>query len=172
MTDVGDILHREHLQTLEALNALEQRTTGRNRDRPLSAADDDDRKLLEAVLAVLDHDVDYHFRFEEEDLFPALAGAGSADMVELLIREHEAIRPLVAELKKLAGRILEGAMDAEVWQAFRYAALDVVNSVLFHVQKEELSLIRRLGFLLPSDVDQALARRYVETPLPPRDGAG
>jgi hypothetical protein len=41
--------------------------------------------------------------------------------------------------------------------------MDLIHSMLFHIQKEEISLVRRLGFLVKSEVDQELARQFAES---------
>lgn len=155
-------LHAEHVRTLEAMNALEARVMGAGKGSPLNAASDSDADLVKRLLDVIEHDVEAHFRFEEESIFPLLERGGFSDMTVLLTREHAAIRPMAQHLAALARRSLAGPLSADEWRDFRDTTMDLIHGVLFHIQKEEISLIRRLWTLLPGDVDAELAARHAD----------
>jgi len=161
-TELGRMLHDEHLRTLELMNAVEMRISGKKQDRRLDTADADDERLLHDVLAIVDQEINRHFRFEENVLFPVLDTAGVGDMTRLLIQEHEGIRPLAETLRSLSATALENGCDDDTWRKFRYAAMDLVHAVMFHIQKEEMGLIQKLGFFIDRDTDKALSARYAE----------
>jgi hemerythrin-like domain-containing protein len=163
MAGLGDLLHADHLRTLAALDALEGRILGEGRSRPVDGDDAEDRRLVDEMLATIDYDTSTHFRFEETILFPLLEQGGVGDMTRLLTEEHAAIRELADQLRTAAAQALTSGRDAKAWNAFRYAAMDLIHSMLFHIQKEEISLVRRLGFLVKSEVDQELARQFAES---------
>jgi hemerythrin-like domain-containing protein len=158
---LGGLLHQDHLDTIALLDALEARTTGRQAARPLDAADAADRELAERLIAIVDREVVGHFAFEEGVLFPILWENGLQDMVTMLTHEHAQIGPLAKEMATLAARIAGGgSLDAEAWGHFRSVAADLVQAALFHIQKEEMGLVQRLGGLLDPETDAALADRY------------
>lgn len=156
----GEILHQDHLRTLETMNTLEQRIMGPGKACPLSVDDADDQALLATIIAMLDEDIDRHFAFEEQVLFPELDKRHVGEVTQALIQEHDAVRSLAAALRDIAERARRETLDAEAWGAFRYAAMDLVPSVLFHIQKEEMTVIRQLRVLLPVEIDQDLAQRH------------
>ncbi|MBK8908503.1 MAG: hemerythrin domain-containing protein [Rhodospirillales bacterium] len=88
----GEILHRDHLRALETMNTLEQRIMGPGKARPLSVDDADDQALLATILAMLDEDVERHFAFEEQVLFPELDKRHVGEVTRALIQEHDAVR--------------------------------------------------------------------------------
>jgi hemerythrin-like domain-containing protein len=158
----ADLLHRDHLRTLALMNALEQRTTGRRRGTPMDTADPSDRTLLGEVAAVLAHDVDRHFAFEEGVLFPVMAEAGAYDVIVLLAQDHGTISPLARRLIALAARIGAAGTDPAIWVDFRDVAAHLADHVLAHIQKEDMAVIRRLGTVLDEDVDARIAQRFAE----------
>lgn len=162
-TELGRMLHEDHLRTLEMMNLLELRISGKQQSRRLDKADAADEHLLHGVLAIIDQDVNRHFRFEEDDLFPVLDAAGAGDITRLLIQEHEGIRPLAETLRSISARVLENGCDDGTWRDFRYAATDLLHAVMFHIQKEEMGLIQKLGFFTDRDTDATLSARYAET---------
>jgi hemerythrin-like domain-containing protein len=156
----GMALHAEHMRTLNAMNALESRIAGGSKASPIGPGRPEDRSMVGELIAVVDHDIDRHFRFEEEQLFPLLAQRGLADMVRLLRQEHDAIRPLAMRLRSLAVQAQDSNLDAAAWEQFRYAAMDLIHAVMFHIQKEETGLVRQLSVLLDPAADRDLARLY------------
>lgn len=159
-SEIGQLLHGDHLRTLAAMNALEARIMGKGKNTPLSRQRDEDRTLAESIVALIEREVNHHFRFEEDALFSAVEGKGGKEMTAMLIREHKAIRPLAERVRALAARSLDEDLDASSWGEFRDAAMDLIQSVLFHIQKEEMGLLKQMPFLIDPDVDRALAGRY------------
>ena len=159
-SEVGRMLHQEHLDTLAAMNMLEELIHGKFRDRPLDVSQETARQQLGKLIAAIDHDIDRHFRFEEQHLFPVLDQAGFGDMTAMLIQEHNAIRSFAERLRLIAARALEDAFDKATWREFRETGMDLVPSVMFHIQKEEMGVIRGLDVLLDAATDKELAEQY------------
>ena len=153
----GRLLHQEHLETSEAMNTLEEMIDGRHRDRPPDVSQPAVRDRLCTLLAAVDYDLCRHFQFEERELFPLLATAGLAEVTAMLAHEHDAIRTLAARLQSVAIHGLQHRFDKAAWRDFRDAGMDLVPSVLFHIQKEEVSVIRQLDVLLDEATDRKLA---------------
>jgi iron-sulfur cluster repair protein YtfE (RIC family) len=156
---ISELLHREHLHTLAVAGDLEARAENR-RAGPIDVAQPRDRARLEALVAVIDEDVLRHYRFEEEVLFPRLVEAGLGPMVDVLVMEHDAVRAIALPLRAAADAALAGAFTAESWQPFRDGLFDLVNSVSFHIQKEELGVIRQLRTVLGADAERELGTLY------------
>jgi hemerythrin-like domain-containing protein len=161
-SELGQALHDEHRQTLDVMNGLEDKILGAAATRPLDPSDNDDRRQLENLIAVVDRDTGPHFRFEEEVLFPIFDAAGADDMTRMLIQEHEVIRTLGSQLRYLAEAALANGFDEAAWSDFRNTAMDLAASVTFHIQKEEMGLIGRLGYFVDPATDHRLAQRHAE----------
>jgi hemerythrin-like domain-containing protein len=161
-SEVARMLHQEHLDTLAAMNTLEEIIGSRFRDRPLDVSRETARQQLSDLIAAIDHDIDRHFRFEEQHLFPVLDEAGFGDMTAMLIQEHDAIRPLAERLRSIAARAFRDAFDKATWREFRETGMDLVPSVMFHIQKEEMGVIRRLDVLLDAATDKKLADLHAD----------
>ncbi|MBK8211535.1 MAG: hemerythrin domain-containing protein [Rhodospirillales bacterium] len=157
---IGATLHAEHLQTLSAMDALDGRTAGEAKRRPLDALRPEDKQLVEALVAVIDSDVCRHFRFEEEELFPKLEKHGMGDVTRMLIEEHATIKGFIAPLKRLCQTALERPLGKSEWVEFRNLAMDLVNSITFHIQKEEMGIIRGMEMLLDEASCRELVCRY------------
>jgi hypothetical protein len=156
---ISELLHREHLHTLAVAGDLEARAENR-RAGPIDVAEPQDRARLEALVAVVDGDVLKHYRFEEEVLFPRLVAAGLGPMVDVLVMEHDAVRAIALPLRTAAETALREGFTPGGWPPFRDGLFDLVNSVSFHIQKEELGVIRQLQTVLGADAERELGALY------------
>lgn len=136
-------LHEEHEATLALWSRLEASL----------AANRLDAALLKSAAGALAHELDRHFAFEEEELFPRLAAAGEADIGELLEEEHAAIREAGREFIALAK---SDPADARL----RPLGLELAERLIAHVQKEEMSLLPSLDDLLDEETDSELTSTY------------
>jgi hypothetical protein len=158
-TDIGEMLHAEHLHTLAIANALEQRIEDK-RKQPLDPAQPEDAHLVDDLIDAIDNDIHRHFRFEEEVLFPLANEAGLTEVTTMLVEEHRMIWSMADELRSLAEAARHGRLDAPNWSSFRDVAMDFVNAEMFHIQKEEMSLIRGLQVTIGDSKSRELAARY------------
>jgi hemerythrin-like domain-containing protein len=156
---LSELLHREHLETLAVAGELEARVDDR-RAGPIDIGDGADRAQLQALIRIAEVDIGRHYRFEEEVLFPKLAAAGLGPMVEVLVMEHDAVRAIVAPLQATAEAALADGFTKQTWSMFREGVFDLINSVSFHIQKEELGVIRQLATVLGVDADRDLGELY------------
>jgi hemerythrin-like domain-containing protein len=157
-TDIGETLHLEHLHTLAFTNALEARVSDRN--RPLNPADAADAALIDDLIAVVDADIHRHFQFEEEVLFPRVNDAGLSEVTAMLVEEHDMIRTMADELRSLALSARNAGPDPAQWAEFRGVAMDFIHAEMFHIQKEEMGVIRSLSVILSADATRELAAQY------------
>lgn len=151
--------HRAHLALLEQVEQLLARTARRS-TAPADAADAADAALLRRLDRELGHDVQRHFGFEEQSLFPRLVDNGDGGMAELLMQEHEVIREVASELQPLAQAAAAGTLDAAGWQSLAQTALELVERQVSHIQKETMALLPLLDDLLDDEADRELALAY------------
>jgi hemerythrin-like domain-containing protein len=156
---LSQLLHREHLETLAVAGELEARVDDR-RAGPINVGDEADRAQLQALIHMAEADIGRHYRFEEEVLFRKLAAAGLGPMVEVLVMEHDSVRAIVVPLRASAEAALADGFTKATWSTFRDGVFDLINSVSFHIQKEELGVIRQLATVLGVDADRDLGRLY------------
>lgn len=136
-------LHEEHAATL----ALWARVEGS------LAAGRPDPALLKSAAAALEQELDRHFRFEEEELFPRLEAAGEGDIGELLREEHEVIRA--------AGRrFIDLARTDAGNPVLKPLGLELAERLVGHVQKEEMAMLPALEDFIDEETDYALDGAY------------
>jgi hemerythrin-like domain-containing protein len=156
-SETGQILGREHRDNLALLARVEQSLQP---PRSGGALDAEVVRLLRSLGEHLAHDLTRHFTFEEQELFPRMVAAGEGDLAELLGEEHDAIRAVASELAPLIAAASDGTLHADGCNALRRLALELVERLLAHVDKEEMSLVPLLDDLLDDDADRTLALGY------------
>jgi hemerythrin-like domain-containing protein len=150
---VPQALDDEHRASLALLDRLDG-TLRRGADAEWPA-------LARPLLGLIDNDVAQHFGFEEDALFPRLADAGDGDIATLLAHEHADIRELCGELRPLAVALSQGAaLEGPQRAAFRRLALELVERMVSHIQKETMALLPLLEDLLDEDTDRELSMAY------------
>jgi hemerythrin-like domain-containing protein len=133
-------LHEEHQATLALWTRVEASL----------AAGKADAALMRSAAASLAEEIERHFAFEENELFPRLAGAGEGDIAELLAEEHATIR---AAGRRFLAAAKENPLDPQL----RPLGLELAERLVSHVQKEEMSMLPALDDLLDGETDEALA---------------
>ena len=152
-------LHEEHAATLALWSRLEQLLTARASQWPPDPEDAATSCLRECAGA-LAHDVAQHFAFEEAHLFPRLEEGGEGDIAQLLAEEHAVIRDAAGRFAELQALAARGALDEAGWRGLRTLALELVERLVSHVQKEEMSLLPALEDLVGEEDDRALITEY------------
>lgn len=154
---VSRLLDDEHRAHLALLGQVEQGMA-----RPPAAGDAGFALLMRQLAQQLGHDVERHFAFEEEALFPRLTDNGDGGMAALLADEHAAIREVAAELQPLARAAAAGTLDAAAWRTLVQTTLELVERQVSHIQKETMALLPLLDELLDDQADRELALAYAE----------
>ncbi len=154
----GALLHSDHMATIEMLQALEQFLVKAGRTAPdVEKA----RNLLARVASTIASEVDRHFGFEENELFPLFEKKGEMGIVMMLTGEHREILPIGQRVAELAlGALAAGRFDANGWAEFRALGLELVEREIFHIQKEEMGLLSAISMFLGDEEDAALAERF------------
>lgn len=158
-TETGALLHTDHVATIQALQSLEGFLQRHARSAP-NASDEAVRKVLHGLIETLTNEVERHFGFEEEHLFPLLAERGEAGIGEFLKHEHATILPLANEVADAARTALAKGFTEQSWRRFHAAGLELVEREIFHIQKEEMGLLAAISMLVDPAADRALAERY------------
>lgn len=155
---VARALDDEHRTNLELLGRVEQGFA--RAPRSAAARDPELANLAGALGRHLEQDIERHFAFEEDELFPRMEDAGDGDMAALLTEEHAAIRAVAGELLPLTRAAAAGTLDDAGWDALRRLALEIVERQVAHIQKETMALLPLLEDLLGEDDDRELAFAY------------
>ena len=155
-------LHEEHAATLTLWSRLEQLLSGRGAPWPPATGDTASACLRECAGA-LAQEVSAHFAFEEAQLFPRLEDSGEGDIAQLLAEEHALIREAAAQFAALQARAARGELDEAGWRSLKTLALELVERLVSHVQKEEMSLLPALEDLVGEEDDRALITEYSMT---------
>jgi hemerythrin-like domain-containing protein len=151
-SQVAQTLDHEHRSNLDLLGRVE-RALARDAEAEL-------RVLVGPLVRCLEHEIAHHFGFEEEALFPRMAEAGDAELAALLSEEHDSIRAVAGELLPLARGAAVGTLDADGHAAFRRLALELVERMVAHIQKETMALLPLLDDLLDDSADRELSFAY------------
>ncbi len=160
-TQIGTLLHEEHLQTIRSLQRLEEYLASQSAKRPPDLSKPEARKVLGDVLGDVAKEVERHFGFEENELFTILSEQGEVGIVFMLTEEHGVIRPLALELAEEAAAALAGkGFSADEWVDFHERGRELCEREIFHIQKEEMGLLAAISALVDADTDSDLAGRY------------
>jgi hemerythrin-like domain-containing protein len=156
--EVSRMLDEEHRANLDLLRRIDQALASSAR-----ASDRDLTDLLGAFGRQFDEEVRRHFDFEERELFPRLADGGAADMVAILLDEHDTMRAVAGELLPLARLAAAGGLDEAGWSTLRRSALEMVERLSGHIAKETMGMLPFLDAVLDEETDRSLAFAYAET---------
>jgi hemerythrin-like domain-containing protein len=156
-TQVSRMLDDEHRANVALLGQLQQAIARATRDESGVAA------LMGQLQRLLEHEVDRHFGFEEEQLFPRLHESGDGGLATLLQEEHESIRAVGRDLLPLAQRAAAGAIDEAGWTRLRPLALELAERLVAHIDKETMALLPLVDELLDEEADRELAFAYTAT---------
>ena len=154
------LIHEDHRQTLALLNELDERVRGPMSRRPLDPGMADDGTLIENLRRGVDRDILRHFAIEETLLFPMIQDVLGLDLVLMLTREHEAVGSLASALLIAAEPATSRPLTASEWAAFRESAEAFIDQEIFHIQKEEASVVQCLATLLGRAEDDRAAARF------------
>lgn len=153
-SQVSRMLDDEHRSNIDLLGKVEQLFARTSRYEPAAAS------LIGQLVRAIEQDIDRHFKFEEEQLFPRMKEAGDGGMAMLLQEEHEAIREVSSELLPLARQAAQGSIDDAGWKTLRRLSLELIERQVSHIQKETMGLLPLVDDLLDEETDRELAFAY------------
>lgn len=146
---VSQALDDEHRNNLDLLGRAEHAFARAN--------DPEIPSLAGRLVRHLEHEIDRHFGFEEEQLFPRMADAGDGDLAEMLTEEHDTIRAVAEELLPLARAAAAGTLPAQDAGTLKRLVLEIVERQVAHIQKESMALLPVLDDMLDDETDRALS---------------
>lgn len=161
-SQIAQMLHEDHQRTIALMNRLEDITTGRRAKNAPAQDDGPAMTLLADLHAELEATTDFHFKFEEDNIFPALTAIGDVAIPHILRQEHELLRNLSTFMLPLVQRIRENGFTETDWTEFRDLALELVERQIAHIQKEEMGLLPALANLFEEQRDSELVMLYAE----------
>jgi|CXWL01.1.fsa_nt_gi hemerythrin-like domain-containing protein len=150
-------LHEEHSQAAGMLARLQAYFVRQGPARPPLPNDAEFSALARGLAAAVAGEIASHFRFEEEELFPALAARGEADIGVLLTEEHRVILPLAQRVIVLARA---QTTTSEQWAELHRCGGELVERLTSHIEKEEMGLVPLIEELLDDEADARLAEAY------------
>lgn len=153
-SQVGRTLDEEHRTHLALLEKVE---------RALARPDDNDPAfagLMSQFARAMVYDIERHFQFEEESLFPLMREAGDGEMADLMLEEHGVIREIASDLLPLARAAAAGEINESQRTLLKQHALEMVERQVAHIQKETMALLPMLDDLLDAQADRELAFAY------------
>lgn len=159
---VCQVLHDEHCSTVALMERLEQLFAQYRNGLP-DAANATVAKLLSDLSVGVAAEVERHFAFEENLLFPYLETAGDVAIGAHLTDEHSVMRPLGVRIASLAREAAAQGFDAARWDEFRRLGQELCERMLMHVQKEEMALLPLLDESMDAETEARLYQDYVET---------
>jgi hemerythrin-like domain-containing protein len=153
-------LDEEHRDSLAMLDRFGRTVAG---VPPGGVPDGGFAPIAKAVARAVSGEVGHHFRFEEEQLFPRLAGAGEGDLVDLLLEEHRTINRVAADLLPLLFAASTGKIDAGQYAVLKPLALEFAERLEAHIHKETAALLPAVDAVLDDDADREIALAYAES---------
>jgi iron-sulfur cluster repair protein YtfE (RIC family) len=157
-TATARLLHDDHRRMLGMIERVESFLARHGEDRaPDLVRDAEARALLAALDGELGRDVDGHFVFEEQALFPLLAAAGAHELPVALAAEHDAMRGLARRLRQICQAALRDGFEPEDWTLFRLFVTDLIDRQVAHLETEEIALLHLVDELLSPEQDRELA---------------
>ena len=158
---INQTLHEEHRATIALMERLEQ-LLARHRGGPPPSGERAVAQLMTDLSTALEAEVERHFAFEENRLFPYLHEIGDAAIGAHLTDEHNAIRPIGSKVAKLARDAAALGFDDATWKQFRPLGLELCDRLLTHVQKEEMALLPMLEEGMDAETEARLYQEYVD----------
>ncbi|MCK6450585.1 MAG: hemerythrin domain-containing protein [Alphaproteobacteria bacterium] len=157
---VSRMLHEEHMQAAALMERLGGALARHGPSNPPGADDAAFASLRRDLGDALVGEIERHFRFEEDELFPALEARGEGDLGPLLTEEHASMLPARLRLRALLQAGQDGSFAPDAWVEFHRLAGELVESLLSHIEKEEVALIPLIEETLDAEADARFAEAY------------
>jgi hemerythrin-like domain-containing protein len=158
-TTTGRLLHADHQRMIAMMDRIDA-FLGRHEAPPRLDDDPAARAFLADFEAALAHDIEGHFVFEEELLFPLVAAAGAHELASALAADHDGLRRLGRRLRQICRAALEGGFDPEDWTVFASFTGELVARQQAHLETEEVALLGLVDRLLGPEEDRRLAALF------------
>ncbi|MCP4182948.1 MAG: hemerythrin domain-containing protein [Hyphomicrobiales bacterium] len=158
----AQLLHEDHQATVGVIEDLDRIIARAKRSLP-DINDPAVKATLTKAAASISDEVSRHFSFEEDELFTMLEEMGDAQIGAHLREEHAILLPLGNQVASLARAALSEGFSEIAWKEFRAKAVELIERMITHIQKEEMALLPVLEELLDPETDLALSTAYNES---------
>ena len=158
---VNQTLHDEHSATTALVQRLEQVIARHRRSLP-SADDPAIAQLFSDLSSGAVTEIERHFAFEEQALFPYLDAMGEQAIGAHLTEEHGVLRSLWVRVAALAGELAAEGLDEAKWSEFRRVGDELCEPMLAHVAKEEMALLPLLEASMDAPTEVRLYQEYAQ----------
>ena len=160
-SQTGRLIHEDHDRTAALLNRLEAHLE-QAEHRGIPPLDAEVGALVADLDTALETELTNHFDFEERALFPLIADAGGHEMVQHLLNEHEAMRPVGRRLQRYCALALRDGFDEDSYGAFVHFGWDLLDRLERHLQVEETSFLMAVEALMLNNpgLDATVAATY------------
>jgi hemerythrin-like domain-containing protein len=155
----AQLLHDDHQATVGVIEDLDQMIARAKRYMP-DINDPAVKATLTKAAASISDEVSRHFSFEEDQLFTLLEEMGDAQIGAHLREEHSILLPLGKQVASLGEVALSEGFSEEIWKEFRAKAVELIERMITHIQKEEMALLPMLEEILDPETDLALSTAY------------
>lgn len=159
---ISQALHEEHRATIALMERLEQ-LISRHRRNPPGFDDAAVAALLRDLTSGVEAEVQRHFAFEEQRLFPYLGAIGDEAIGAHLTDEHTVMRPIGTHLARMAREASAKGFDKTTWEEFQRVGQELCDRMLAHVQKEEMALLPLLEDNMDAETESQLVSEYLES---------
>lgn len=159
---ISQTLHDEHGATVALMERLEQLLARGRRAGPPDRSDSNVARLLADLSTGVEGEVERHFAFEENHLFPFLEATGDAGIGAHLTSEHATMRPLGVRVAAIARAAAANGFTAADWEEFTRLGQLLSDHMLAHVQKEEMALLPVIEENMDPETEARLYQEYVE----------
>jgi len=158
--EISKRLSREHQDVTALLSRLEKFLQSCGIARQPDWQGPEARRIMGDLRGALRTEIPNHFGIEEQELFPLYAQEGGADMVELLLADHQVILDLADEIKPLVEKTLESSdsLSQTEWETFRAKCNVFVTELGSHAEKEDFGFVPAVDELM----DPATAKRIFD----------
>lgn len=162
--EISKRLSREHQDVTTLLTHLEKFLQSCGIDRQPDWQGSEARRIMSDLKGALRTEVPNHFAIEEQVLFPLYAQDGGADMVELLLADHQVILDLADEIKPLVEKALSSAdgLTQTEWETFRAKGNVFVTELCSHAEKEEFGFVPAIDELMDQTTAKRIFDRYLQ----------
>lgn len=162
--EISKRLSREHQEVAALLARLGTFLQSCGLDHQPDWQGPEARRIMGDLKGALRTEIPNHFAIEEQELFPLYAEEGGADMVELLLADHQVILDLADEIRPLVEEALgspDGLSQAG-WETFRAKANVLVTELGSHAEKEEFGFVPAVDELLDPATAKRISDRYLQ----------
>ncbi len=161
--EISRRLSREHQEVTSLLTRLAKLMQSYRMENMPDWQGPEARRVLSDLKGALRTEVPNHFAIEEQELFPLYSGEGGADMVELLLDDHQVILDLVEEIRPLVEKALDSpdGLTRGEWEGFRAKCNAFVTELCSHAEKEEFGFVPAIDELLDPAAAKRIFNRYL-----------